>query len=134
MLFLLICIGKYNNIYIFFDSCFLFHDTKKADINMNKYNIILAHGPVIKTEYIGNDTVVYTLEDAGKYTIRFSITDGAEGRSLRRDIKDSGGNEFSDESGFDDFGDAFTTEDYAQWTADNFCEIEELAGYYTEAT
>ena len=93
---------------------------------MKEYNIVLTHGPVTDTEYIGNDTVVFTLDDGRKFTVMFAIENRADKKIYIRNIKDSNGICFYDESEFDEFNDDFTTEDYAQWTADNFSEIEEL--------
>lgn len=93
---------------------------------MKDYNIVLAHGPVTETEYIGNDTVLFTLEDGRKYSIRFSIETRADGKLYCREVHDGRGLSICDRTEFDVFGEGLTTEDYAQWTADNFCEIEEL--------
>lgn len=93
---------------------------------MKEYDILLMHGPVQFTEYIGDDTVVYTLEDGRKFTIKFSIAN-KEGRKVYfRDITDDDGNRVLDDSEFDIFNEGLSTEDYAQWTADNFSEIEEI--------
>lgn len=93
---------------------------------MGEYNTVLMHGPVVDNEYIGNDTVVFTLDDGRKFTIRFAIVDRAGRKIYIREIKDGSGVSYFDESEFDVFGDDLTAEDYAQWTADNFSEIEEL--------
>lgn len=90
---------------------------------MDTYNIVLSHGPVQYTEYIGNDTVIYTLEDGRKLTIKFSVS---QEKAFSREITDSAGNKFYDEADFDVFNEGLTLEDYAQWTADNFIEIEAL--------
>ena len=95
---------------------------------MDAYNIVLAHGPVIQTEYIGNDTVVFTLDDGRVFIIRFSIVERGGQTLHRRDITDKDGKSYEDETDFDVFDEDLTTEDYAQWTADNFSEIEELIG------
>ena len=96
------------------------------DYVVGEYNIVLMHGPVVDTEYIGNDAVIFTLDDGRKFTIRFAIENRTDRKTYIRDIKDSSGVSFYDETEFDVFGDNLTTEDYAQWTADNFSEIEEL--------
>ena len=96
---------------------------------MEEYDILLSHGPVAEVEYMGGDTVVYTLDDGRKFTVRFSIVARDGGKYYRRDIRDGDGNDFFDETEFDVFDGGLTTADYAQWTADNFCEIEELVGF-----
>ncbi len=93
---------------------------------MSNYAIVLMHGPVESTEYIGNDTVLYRLENGRKYTIRFSIEDHAGKKFFYRHITDDKGNKYEDRSDYDLFNEELTTENYAQWTADNFFEITEF--------
>ncbi len=90
------------------------------------YAIALTHGPVDYTEYIGDDTVIFHLEDGRIFTIKFTVTDTVMGKQFRREIKDDNGSMYADDSMFDVFDEGLTSEDYAQWTADNFSEIEEL--------
>ena len=85
-------------------------------------NIVLMHGPVIETEYAGNDTVIYTLENGKQYKIAFTMN----GRLFVRIVTDETGKTYRDESDFDIFNDGLTVYDFMQWTADNFHEITEL--------
>lgn len=89
---------------------------------MRKYEIILAHGPVIETEYLGDDTVRYLTDDGKKFDIRFEKT--ADGRFFR-EVTVNDGTHFSDTEEYDIFNEGLSVEDYAQWTADNFEEILE---------
>lgn len=43
------------------------------DMPKNTYNnIVIMHGPVVMTEYLGDDTVLYKLDNGNNYTIKFS--------------------------------------------------------------
>lgn len=100
---------------------------------MKKYNIILMHGPVVHTDYLESDTVRFTLEDGTHYDITFYITDDSRfesGIAYMRDIVCEDGQTFTDSSDFDIFCEGRTLEDFAQWTADNWCEIDDLIEYY----
>ena len=80
--------------------------------------IVLAHGPVVEVEDRGDGIYLFTLEDGTEYSIKFIVSDGTCMRIVR-----TGDTECRD--GFELWGD-MTEEDCAQWTADNWCEIEEL--------
>lgn len=82
--------------------------------------IILMHGPVIDVERVGN-TAAYTLDDGSRYEIEFSVGPDGIRRTVRTD-----GHTYTDMA---DFGPNFTIDDYMQWTADNWCEIEELVSW-----
>ena len=87
---------------------------------MDAYNIVLAHGPVIQTEYIGNDTVVFTLDDGRVFIIRFSVVERGGQTLHRRDITDKDGKSYEDETDFDVFDEDLTTgQNYAEWTEGN---------------
>jgi len=90
------------------------------------YNIVVMHGPVVTTEYLGNNTVVYTLDNGNNYTIKFS--DCGDGENYKRTIADDEGNVYVDIFDMTGFGN-FSLEDLAQWTADNWCEIDEIIKY-----
>lgn len=82
--------------------------------------IVLAHGPVAEVEDRGNGKYLFALEDGTEYSIKFIVSDGMCRRLVR-----TGEAEYED--GFELWGD-MEEEDCAQWTADNWCEIEELIG------
>ena len=89
-----------------------------------RYDIKLTHGPVVKTEYIGNNTVVYGLENGEEYKVTFVALDGC----IKRIIDSGNGKTYEDVCELD----SFTAEDLAQWTADNWFEVEELISYKNE--
>ena len=87
-----------------------------------EYNIIIMHGPIIETCYIGFNTVMYMLENKDKYIIKFSDSGN---NTYKRSIICPNGDVYSDLFDLDGFDD-FSLEDLAQWTADNWCEIDEI--------
>lgn len=99
---------------------------------MKSYNIILMHGPIESTEYIGNDTVLYTLENGEEYKIAFAILNEDGEKKYKRSVACGDGKAYEDVFGFDMFEEELSTEDLAQWTADNWSEIEELISYYNK--
>ena len=105
---------------------FEFHDLEGDGNGEKRYDIVLTHKPVNSTEYIGNDTVVYTLENGEKYTVAFTIKHVNGKKLFTRTVTAEDGKTYKDTSEFDVFDENLTTEDYAQWTADNWSEIEEL--------
>lgn len=82
--------------------------------------IVLAHGPVVEVEGRGNGEYLFALEDGTEYSITFTVSDGMCRRLVRT-------GEVEYEDGFELWGD-MEEEDCVQWTADNWCEIEELVG------
>lgn len=88
---------------------------------MNKYNIVLAHGPVRETRYLGNDTVSYILEDGKEFSIQFSIVN-SDGKKMYKRLISENAVKHMDLCEWDIFDEGLTCEDFAQWTADNFSE------------
>lgn len=95
---------------------------------MKRYDIVLTHD-VVKTEYIGNDTVVYTLENGDVFAVTFTVVYENGRKLFERSVVTYDGETYGDRCEFDLFGEGYTTEDYAQWTADNWSEIDELIAH-----
>jgi hypothetical protein len=99
---------------------------------MKKYEIELAHGPVIITRYLGGDKVRYILFDGRVYDITFSRKGNVkDGYIFCSEIVDENGKVYHDEDyGYGDplftEGEERTTENFAQFVADNFEFIEEF--------
>ena len=95
---------------------------------MSAYDIVLSHGPVRSTKYLGKDTVSYILEDGRAFSIQFSIVTSGNKKIYKRLISENG-TRYSTSCAWDIFNEGLTCEDYAQWTADNFSEeIPRCAG------
>ena len=90
------------------------------------YQITLTHGPVKHAWWRCDDTVGFSLGDGEWYEITFSIRERNGKKYYIRDVRDREGKTYRDMNQFDVFNKGLTKEDYAQWTADNWCEIEEL--------
>ena len=88
---------------------------------MSTYDIVLTHGPVQETKYLGDDTVSYILEDGRVFNIQFSkVTENGVKYYKRLITVDDA--KYMDMADWDCFNEDLTCEDFAQWTADNFSE------------